>query len=300
MRLRGNGRFRAMAEPGKGIRVSVLAKFQLLPMPEHDCRPLEEVFGEVQSRILKARGISLYVNFDGTLAPITINPDDVYLPVPTRVALERIAWRPRMLTSVFTGRSLFDARKRIGVPGIVYAGNHGLEINGSGLMFVEPAAAAAQETLEAACETLEARLKGVPGVRVENKRLTASVHYGPARGEALSAVETAINETLRFHPGPFRVEPGPHAFEILPETKWNKALAVQLIQDFLAEEGAQIVYFGDHASDEEAFQVLRDGITVKVGDPKQTAARYWVPDPAKVGDFLLWLADAALTAGAAG
>ncbi|MGH9665164.1 MAG: trehalose-phosphatase, partial [Bryobacteraceae bacterium] len=192
-------------------------------MPAHNCRSLEEAFGEVQSRILKARAVSLYLNFDGTLAPLVANPDDARLPDPTRVALERIAGRSRMLTTILTGRSLFDARKRTGVPGIVYAGNHGMEINGSGLMFVEPAAAACQERLERICESLESKLKAVPGVRIENKRLTATLRHGQADKESIPVVEAALSESVEPYAEAFRVEPARDGFDILPETTWNKA-----------------------------------------------------------------------------
>jgi trehalose 6-phosphate phosphatase len=251
----------------------------------------------VQSRILRARAISLYLNFDGTLMPLVAHPEDARLPDPTRVALERIAGRSRMLTTILTGRSLFDARKRTGVPGIVYAGNHGMEINGSGLMFVEPTSAACQEQLERICENLESKLKSVTGVTIQNKRLTATLHYLEASPKTVSMAEAALSDSMQPYAGAFRLEPTLNGFDILPATAWNKASAVQLIQDFLADEDALILYFGDHASDEAAFEALRAGITVKVGSPEHTAAHYWVANPANVGDFLLWLADAAPMAG---
>ncbi len=66
-----------------------------------------------------------------------------------------------------------------------------------------------------------------------------------------------------------------------------------MIQDFLAESGSLILYFGDDRSDEYAFEALPNAITVKVGNPQDSAARYWVENPEKVGEFLQWLADAA-------
>lgn len=262
-------------------------------MPAQNCRSLEEAFGEVQGRVLKAKAISLYLNFDGTLAPLSANPQDARLPEPTRIALERIAARSRMLTTILTGRCLFDARKRTGVPGIIYAGNHGLEINGSGLMFVEPTAAACQERLERICESLESKLKGIPGVHIENKRLSATINYGRADSETIAIVQAAVGGSVQPYENAIRVEATRNGFDVLPNTTWNKASAVQLIQDFLADEGALVLYFGDHDSDEPAFEALRGGITVKVGNSEQTAAHYWVASPANVGEFLLWLADAA-------
>ena len=53
----------------------------------------------------------------------------------------------------------------------------------------------------------------------------------------------------------------------------------------------QAIYLGDGRTDEEAFAVLDDAVTIKVGgDPAKTLAQYHVPGPAEVREFLHWLA----------
>ena len=51
------------------------------------------------------------------------------------------------------------------------------------------------------------------------------------------------------------------------------------------------VYLGDDASDEDAFAVLPDAVTIKVGAAVATCARYQLSGPSAVHEFLLWLAD---------
>jgi trehalose-6-phosphatase len=66
---------------------------------------------------------------------------------------------------------------------------------------------------------------------------------------------------------------------------------VRWINSQLGEKPAFSIYVGDDTTDEDAFGVLPDAITIKVGgSPVNSIARYQLPDPAAVHEFLLWLA----------
>ncbi|HVY91528.1 MAG TPA: trehalose-phosphatase, partial [Bryobacteraceae bacterium] len=82
----------------------------------------------------------LFLDFDGTLAPIRDYADEVELAPEVRTTLTALAQRPDTLLALVSGREMWDLRRRVGVPGIVYAGEHGMEIRGRGLQFIEPAA----------------------------------------------------------------------------------------------------------------------------------------------------------------
>ena len=88
----------------------------------------------------------------------------------------------------------------------------------------------------------------------------------------------------------FRVNSGRKVFEIVPRTDWHKGAAVRWINSHLGEKPTLTIYLGDDATDEDAFSVLPDAITVKVGGSPATCARYRLPDPPAVHEFLLWLA----------
>jgi len=66
----------------------------------------------------------------------------------------------------------------IGIPGLIYAGNHGLEISGPGFLFVEAASGGAScRRLQELANVLQLRLQPIEGARVEDKGLTLTVHY---------------------------------------------------------------------------------------------------------------------------
>jgi trehalose-phosphatase len=64
---------------------------------------------------------------------------------------------------------------------------------------------------------------------------------------------------------------------------------VEWINGHLGQNGILTVYLGDDTSDEDAFAVLPDAVTIKVGAASATCARYRLSDPAAVHQFLLWL-----------
>jgi trehalose 6-phosphate phosphatase len=61
-----------------------------------------------------------------------------------------------------------------------------------------------------------------------------------------------------------------------------------------------VIYLGDDTTDEDAFGVLPEAITIRVGAAPATRARFQLPDPAAVCEFLSWLAsrESALPVGA--
>jgi len=71
---------------------------------------------------------ALFLDVDGVLAPIVERPDEASVPAATRRELERLA-RAYGLVACVTGRPADVARRIVGVEGIRYVGEHGLELD---------------------------------------------------------------------------------------------------------------------------------------------------------------------------
>lgn len=81
----------------------------------------------------------MLLDYDGTLAPIAPHPDLAYLPVETRNVLQRLSNNPDVYIAIISGRNVENVKKMVGIEGITYAGNHGLEIlHADGNRFVFP------------------------------------------------------------------------------------------------------------------------------------------------------------------
>jgi trehalose-phosphatase len=250
---------------------------------------LEEVLAEALSRT-KIGAASLYLDFDGTLAPITAEPSEARLDESVRRALTRILGTKRMVVCVISGRALGDLRQRVGVEGLVYAGNHGLEIVGNGLQYVDSAAVSAMDELHEVSKQLFSSLSQIPGIRIEEKGLTAVVHYRLAGDVHLSTIRDTVNQAVAPYTK-VRVLSGKNSFEILPRTNWNKGEAALWINRLLGIPVRSAIYAGDDTTDEDAFKALSGGVTICVGACAKTLARYVLSGPDEVRRLLEGMAE---------
>jgi trehalose 6-phosphate phosphatase len=258
-------------------------------MPLHLFDPLDDL----ATRIRAGRRVLLFTDFDGTLVPIKDNPMACSLSSDDRALLARIAARPNALVAVVSGRDLADLMPRVGVEGIVYAGNHGLEIRGPGFDFREPGAVALAPKLAKIVAELTAALADVPGTWVQNKELSASVHFRQTPPDWHGWVRETVERVLNPHLDEFVSRGGKMVLEVRPRVDWHKGRAVHWLWQRLAgnDPNPVAIYLGDDATDEDAFQAIPDGVTIMVGPSRRTAARHRLNDSADVSKFLAWLAE---------
>ena len=248
----------------------------------------------IRERVAGATGVLFCTDFDGTLAGIETDPDAPALGVDNRAALERLRDHDRVRVAVISGRELADLRERVGIEGIDYAGNHGLELHRGGETTVHPVAKRRRRDLDAIVATIEKRLADSECF-VENKSVSATVHYRTAperEGEVHEVVESAVEQVA---PGGFELSTGKDIVELTPAVAWDKGDALSLLAE--EHEGWLPLYVGDDTTDEAAFRVLsKAGIGVHVGDDTETAADYRIENPTAVTRFLDWFADEGLDA----
>jgi trehalose 6-phosphate phosphatase len=197
----------------------------------------------------RAEAAALFVDFDGSLAPIVDDPAAAR-PLPAaRAALERLV--PRLLSvAVVSGRPATFLRDALGLDGIIYAGVYGLERIVDGEVVVDPRVADWVDVIARAADEAEAAL---PGLHVERKgRVAVTVHWRrhPERGPAASQWADTAASRLGL-PAPLR---GRMAAELRPPVSVDKGTTVAALVN---ETGAQAAAFaGDDAGDLAAFGTL--------------------------------------------
>ena len=233
-------------------------------------------------------------DYDGTLSPIVARPELAVLPPENRRALAGLAAHPRFHVGIVSGRGLSDLRERVKLPRIIYAGNHGMEITfpGNSLAggsFTHPQATRLRPALREAAEALRERLRLHPGVIVEDKGLTLSVHYRQAAPESIPQIRHTFEEAISAAPpAEIRVTQGKMVLEVRPNIQWGKGQAIEKILE-TAGRDALPIFFGDDLTDEDGFEVVQDanGIAVFVGPARQpTRAAYRVDSPGEVAESL--------------
>ncbi len=260
---------------------------------------LLNVWPSVASRLAAVPQVLLLSDYDGTLSPIVARPEVAVLPPETRQALADLAAHPRFRVGIVSGRGLSDLRERVHLPGIIYAGNHGLEISFPAIpsaktsfqenSFTHPQAANLRPVLELAALELRKRLDTYGGVIVEDKGLTLSVHYRQASPESIPEIQRVFDEVVSAAPPEdIRVTHGKMVLEVRPNIHWGKGQAIGKILE-TAGRDALPIFFGDDLTDEDGFQVVQDanGIAVFVGSARQpTQAAYRVDSPREVAETL--------------
>jgi trehalose-phosphatase len=239
---------------------------------------------EIASRIAEAPAVAVILDYDGTITPIVSQPDLAILADSTRNLLRDLASADHTDVAIVSGRALEDVASKVGLD-LIYAGNHGLEIQCKGTRFKEPTAASYAPALQTIVAAMHERLDGVEGVLVENKGLTASVHFRKAAPDAEATIRYLAEQAVRTDSGRFLLREGKKVIELRPTVAWNKGTAARWILDRLAP-GTLAVCLGDDVTDEDMFNALADGITISVGPNEDTAARYHVANVEEAVRFL--------------
>ena len=247
----------------------------------------DELEGELTGRFLY-----LFLDYDGTLSPIVRDPAKAVLSLRTRARLEALSKAPRCRIAVISGRALEDIREKVGIAGITYGGNHGLELDGPEGNFRYPVPEKARSALDAVRRMVEKELSGIPGAFLEEKGMSLTVHLRKVkRGELLIAAQ-ALSDATRVYrmQGEIVVRPGKEAFEIRPSVEWDKGKTVLWLLEkssFAGGEPPWPICVGDDRTDEDAFREIgKRGLTVCVGAPGKTDAQYYLRNVGEVAAFL--------------
>jgi trehalose 6-phosphate phosphatase len=208
--------------------------------------------------------VLLAFDYDGTLAPIAHEPRRAQLPHSTRRLLKAIAFRYPCI--VISGRGRADvARMLAAIPVWAIFGNHGLEPLGQ-----RPAYA---RQVREWIARLEQQLTAYPGVAIEDKTYSLTVHY--RRTRAKRRVARAIRATAARLPGS-RVMGGRHAVNIIPTGAPHKGAALERARRLLACDYA--IYVGDDETDEDVFRISPSDhlLSVRIGRTRASAAAYYL------------------------
>ena len=87
--------------------------------------------------------------------------------------------------------------------------------------------------------------------------------------------------------GGIRVIEGLYVLNMVPGVRRDKGTAAREMYTFLARGNTPVpVFIGDDATDEDAFRILRKGITIKVGTSNASSAQYYFKSRSEVDRFL--------------
>ncbi len=225
-------------------------------------------------RQIAGRKVALFLDLDGTLAPLEARPDLVEVPPATRAILEELA---RLCpVTVVSGRGLDDLRDKVGVRSLFYAADHGFQILGPVRTRLElEVGREYKPQLEQAAAALRRALETIEGALLEEKGLSLSVHYRLTPEARRAAVLRAVADVAEQFPV-LRVTEGKLVYEFRPPDDWHKGKALAWIMEQLGMTSGFPIALGDDLTDEDMFSAVEGwGAGIIVGDPgRPTKASY--------------------------
>lgn len=243
--------------------------------------------------LLNNKFILLLLDYDGTLTPIVATPSKAIIHKDTKELLKKLSRSSYCKTGIISGRKLEDIKNIVGLDGIIYAGNHGLEIEGPKIKFESQISPRLKSIICNIAINMRKRLSGIKGALIEDKGLTLSIHYRLVGKKDVPAFEKIIFEVINPYIArdKIKVNSGKKVYEIKPPVKWDKgkaALRFLSRQQFISGvKNVLPIYIGDDVTDEDVFKALkRKGLTVFVGKPGNSKADYYLKNTEEVTKFL--------------
>jgi trehalose 6-phosphate phosphatase len=226
--------------------------------------------------VLSAKPSALATDIDGTISAIAETPLQATVEPAARAALQLLSERLD-LVAVITGRAAEEAQQMLDLPDVLYIGNHGLERRWRGETREHSAAVENTRAVLDALAFIEREivsLGSADGVLLENKRLTASVHYrlAPTRELIGPELSSIVGAAASLHG--LKMTEGRYVFELRPPIAINKGTALfDLVEDNSLKG---IVFLGDDVTDVDAFRVVREatangivqGLAIAVDSPE--------------------------------
>lgn len=227
--------------------------------------------------------------YEGVLCPSANPPWDECVAPAMLEILRELAESPRAVLAIVSGRPHGDLARRLRLPAIL-AGNDGLEIRGPNIDFAHPEARRLRPQLESACNDVGAAISRWRAAWVEDKGLSATVHYRNVDPREQHQVVLAIRKSVSPYGGSLGMRSGNKCMEIHPRVHWDRGSALNYIK-VKTGISAPCISIGADRADEAMFAANRNGFNLRVGRASDRAAMF-VADASEAALLLARVLDA--------
>ena len=195
----------------------------------------------------------LFLDFDGTLAPLASDIDEVEVPGSLSRSLAALT-ASLGAVAVVSGRPAEFLASKLPIPGLILTGVYGFEEWIDGALRRDPAIEPWTSALASARDELTRTTAGLEGVWLKDKRVSIAVHWrhAPDLSHADREIQALVAEAARRTR--LRHVRSKWADELLPPLAPDKAKVVRQIAARASLR--QLLYVGDDIADLGAFEAV--------------------------------------------
>ncbi|CAG0881639.1 unnamed protein product [Cyprideis torosa] len=235
----------------------------------HSMKPLtvSDFEKDLSAHLEDSEKIVMLLDYDGTLAPIVMDPKVALMRPEMAQVLRRLNNHPDVTIAILSGRNIEEMKHMIDIEGIIYAGNHGLEIlHPDGSVFTHPLCKQFMTDTEKIMQELQSNCC-TGGAWVEQKDMMMTFHYRKVPNEQRKELVTKARSIIEGNG--FKALKGDMCLEAWPPVEWDKGQAsIHILRTTFGVDWftrAKIIYVGDDELDEPAMQMLKGiGLTFRV------------------------------------
>ena len=251
-------------------------------------RYMEYVFDKIEDikmRIDNSDSIALFLDYDGTLVRFRDRPKHATPPQEVIEIIEKLVGYPKLKIFIISGRTLSELKRMLPIKGLSFIGLHGLEMDYMGKSFLWEKAKEVKPIIAHIKREALKKFEKEKKVIVEDKTYALALHYRMLERDRVEEVKREFLKIIKRHNnGNLEILPGAEVLDLRPKG-WDKGKAVSLILKKLPRSIP--VYIGDDRTDEDAFRILKQGITILISDKiKKSYAKFYLRNPDEVIRFL--------------
>ncbi len=243
---------------------------------------------------------SILTDIDGTISEIATTPEDAVVTPSMQKLLFKLKEKFQMV-GVISGRSAVNAKSMVGVDGLLYVGNHGMEYVDGNKIFIDPEALKYLADIKKSVDKLKnGELSRINGLMFEDKGVCIAIHYRQClpNENVRNRILDAINDSIDI--GKLKLTEGRKIVEIKPPISRDKGFIVEKILE--KYDLNRVIYLGDDVTDFDAFLKLKElektgkirmatiiVLSNEIPDYVKSSALFYVKSVDEVQRFFKWL-----------
>lgn len=198
---------------------------------------------------------AIVTDIDGTISEIAPTPEKALVTKAMQNMLVKLKEKFSMV-AVISGKSALNAREMVGVEGLLYVGNHGMEFLKDGKLSKHPDVEKYIPVIKKTGQKLKnGDISSMKGLIFEDKGICYTIHYRLSNPS--DNPREKILKTLHGDPEckKLNISEGRQLVELKPPISCDKGT---ILHDIIEEYGLEkIIYLGDDITDLDAFDKLK-------------------------------------------